>query len=425
MNHNVEKITLYALLCWISVMFFSVLQFDLQLIQGFFTTELIEDFNLSSVGLANLSTSFFYVYILMQIPVGIILSKYKIKYILPISAFVAAIGCIIFGLSHELWLAYVGRFLMGGGSAFAYVAMLLVIRYMLPQKYFIILIGISEFVSLVGAGLLENVYSILIFNVGWRLTMVYTGILLLILAIIYYLLFAKYKSPKTENILKESSLKQLKEVLCNKKVLLACLYGFAMYSIVSGYASLWAVPSLKASFLFISQSVNPGFVAANIVQMILIGIGIGSPILGWVTTKYFSLKYCMLVCAIISFIVMIFLVLITVHNEISLIMAFLVIGLLCSAYVLAFPLAEHSVKPGNEAIALAAVNLCVAGGNIILQPLLGSFMDWHHVHYSYNIPTLTNHDYNFALWVIPIMYLVAIISIMTFIFIDRKRILLK
>ena len=422
MSGGKSKVTVHALLCWVFVMFFSVLQFDLQIVQSFFTTELQKDYGLSSVGLASLSSAYFYIYILMQIPVGIMLAKYRIKYILPIAAITAGLGCVIFALSKSIWIAYLGRYLMGGGSAFAYVAMLMVIRVMLPRRYFIIFVGIGELISLAGAGLLENVFSILIFNFGWRYTMHLTGIILLFLAIIFYGLFYRYKSASENEseLVKEGTFIKLKQVITNKKVLLACLYTFGMYSIVSGYASLWAVPSLKASYSFIMHAQNPDLVSANIVQMILIGIGVGSPILSWLVGRYISLTRCMYICAIIAFVLMIFLVLITVHTEFYLIIAFFAIGLICSSYVLAFPLAEQSAKPGNEAIALAVVNLFVAGGNIVLQPILGLFIDWHHEAYSSASILPINHDYNFALWVIPVMFLVSIFAIRKYISIDKR-----
>ena len=51
-----NQITPYAIICWFMALLFALMQFDLQMIQGFFTSELSQEFNLNHVGIANLSS---------------------------------------------------------------------------------------------------------------------------------------------------------------------------------------------------------------------------------------------------------------------------------------------------------------------------------------------------------------------------------
>ena len=409
------KINLYALLCWFFVIMFALMQFDLQLIQSFFVNDLSSFFHLDNIGVAKLSSSFFYAFLAMQIPAGIIFTKHKTRNVLFYAIIISGIGCLVFGDAHSLYIAYLGRILIGAGCAFAYIGLIVVINDLFDSKYFILFVGISEFLSITGAGFLENLFAYMIANLGWRETCILVAIMMLILGMLIYVSFLLLDmnrqnnqiSPKGQN--KDNLLLQVWNVITNKVIILSCIYGFAIYSICSGFASLWAIPLLKINYPFIYNSSNPGMESAKVAQMILIGIGFGSIVIGWLSAKIKPVNI-MIFCSSGIFILSIVFLCTHVGYEYNLMILFFIIGVMASSYILSYTISKEYAEIGQEAIAIAVTNMIIVSGTIILQPIIGWLLDLHSSWSNHILGPLTTNDFYFALWVLPISFFIAIIS---------------
>ena len=88
------------------------------------TAELMRDFNISATALGNLSGFYFYSYVAMQIPTGILADTWGPRRLLTTGALVAGIGTLMFALAPKIIWAYIGRFLIGGSVAVAFVGLL-------------------------------------------------------------------------------------------------------------------------------------------------------------------------------------------------------------------------------------------------------------------------------------------------------------
>ena len=56
----------------------------------------------------------------MQIPVGLMVDRFSIRWLLTIMSLVTALGCCVFGLADGLFVAAIGRMLIGLSAAFAF-----------------------------------------------------------------------------------------------------------------------------------------------------------------------------------------------------------------------------------------------------------------------------------------------------------------
>jgi len=68
------------------------------------TSELVVEFSLSAAALGNLSAAYFYSYVAMQIPTGILADHWGPRRTLAAGAAVAAAGTLLFALAHTLAL---------------------------------------------------------------------------------------------------------------------------------------------------------------------------------------------------------------------------------------------------------------------------------------------------------------------------------
>ncbi len=88
------------------------------------TSELMESFAIGAAGLGNLSGFYFYSYVAMQVPTGILADRWGPRRLLSLGALVAGAGSLIFAMAPSFAWAGVGRLLIGGSVAVAFVGML-------------------------------------------------------------------------------------------------------------------------------------------------------------------------------------------------------------------------------------------------------------------------------------------------------------
>src|SRR5690554_5562331 len=100
---------------------FLLFQFFLQLSSADIVAGLMESFSLNALGAGLLASSYYYIYVILQAPAGILIDRFGPRRLLTLGAFVCGLGCWIFSMSLQLDWAVFGRLLMGTGAAFAFV----------------------------------------------------------------------------------------------------------------------------------------------------------------------------------------------------------------------------------------------------------------------------------------------------------------
>ncbi|MDX2345653.1 MAG: MFS transporter, partial [Legionella sp.] len=109
------------------------------------------DFNMNEAQFGMLSASFYVPYILMQIPVGLMVDRMSIRWVLTTMSLLAAFGCCVFGLADTLMMAFVGRMLIGFTAAFAFISTLRLATSWFPPKMMGLLAGLTQAIGMLGA----------------------------------------------------------------------------------------------------------------------------------------------------------------------------------------------------------------------------------------------------------------------------------
>src|SRR6185436_14022466 len=81
------------------------------------TTEMMRDFGISASQLGNFSAVYFYAYIAMQIPTGVLVDSWGARRLLIGGAIAAAMGTCLFGATSSYAVASVGRLIVGAATA--------------------------------------------------------------------------------------------------------------------------------------------------------------------------------------------------------------------------------------------------------------------------------------------------------------------
>ncbi|MCH1521838.1 MAG: MFS transporter, partial [Arenicellales bacterium] len=98
--------------------------------------ELSLDFGLSAASLGSLSALYFYSYVLMQIPTGLLADRFGPRRLLMAGLVLSTLGAIIFAMAPSLFWAGVGRLMIGGFVAVGFVCTLkLATHWLAPERF--------------------------------------------------------------------------------------------------------------------------------------------------------------------------------------------------------------------------------------------------------------------------------------------------
>ena len=139
----------------------------------------------ASAGDIGLSMSFYYyAYGPMQLVVGVLLDRLGPRFPLAFAAIVCAIGAVAFALANSLFGLGAGRFLMGFGSAFAYVGTVYVATIWFPGRRIALLSGLTVTLGMLGAITAESTLQFLVEQTAWQNVMYGFAAVGVVLAII-------------------------------------------------------------------------------------------------------------------------------------------------------------------------------------------------------------------------------------------------
>lgn len=396
---QINKESYKPYIAWFVATSFVFFQFFLQTSSSLMNESWLRDFNLNTLQVSNLSAAFFYTYVLMQIPVGLLYDRYSPKNILMIAAITLAIGCLILSITTSYPIAIIARFLMGIGSSFGYIGMLKVLINSFKPNKFALMLGIGETIAMTIVTLGVILLGYFLKHHSWRIAMIFCSFLaaILVFTIKYYMIETKSAKQQTKIKFAET-LSQVCVILSNKQVILGSIYGFFIFAIINAFTSLWGVNFITNTTNFSAET------AANMVSVVFIGLGIGAPLNGFLSKKYNNHTILMLICAIAIALTTSLIILIPNLQKLTWFISLFLSGVFCSGYVQCLAVVKESVGIQMQATALATSNMVIMSSAPILQILIGALLHSNILNLS------TSGNYRFSLSIIPIGMIIAIIT---------------
>ena len=171
------------MVCGIGVLFYAY-EYLLRISPSVMEESLRAHFSLSATGFGFLSSIYYYAYVPMQLPVGILMDRFGPRRLLVLACFLCILGTFTFCNTHIYLVAVLGRFLVGAGSAFAFVGVLKLATIWLPEDKLAMVAGLTSALGTVGAMFGDNILLLAVHRVGWQQTDAYTawfGVALIVL----------------------------------------------------------------------------------------------------------------------------------------------------------------------------------------------------------------------------------------------------
>ena len=338
--------------------------------------ELTQAFDIGGAILGTLAATYFYVYTLLQIPVGVLADTLGPRKILCAGSLVAAAGSLLFGLAPLWEIAAVGRTLVGIGVSVAFIAILKICALWFPADRFATVVGITMFVGNLGAVVAGAPLAWLVEQASWRTIFVALGALSALLAVGAWwrirdrpedLGFAAVRSVAPSTSIHWTH--ALRTVLANPATWPGFFVNLGVGGSFLAFAGLWAVPFLGQTYAMSRVT------AAEHASVLLLGVATGSLAIGIVSDRLrnrralirvYTLLYAMSWLPWVA------------HVQWPLWATlgwFLLMGLLIPGFTLTWTIAKEVNRPEHSGIATAIVNTGIFLGAGILQPWVGWALD--------------------------------------------------
>ncbi len=364
--------------------------------------ELMRSFNVDALTIGSLSAFFSYAYVSMQMPVGVLVDRYGPHRLLTVMCIVCGLGCLLFANAGNVVSANFGRFLMGFGASFAFVGSLKLAVLWFPANRFGLLAGLTQAVGMLGAAVGQAPTSIAVSCLGWQTTLFAIAIVFLILAILIGLIV---RDRPIHSLLIQEPLASDKNVLAGSKNVLKnrqswwnAAYAGVIYAPTAAFAELWGVTFLAQNYHLSLR------VAATIVSLIFIGIGVGGPLIGWFSDRIQLRRPLMLLSAVSCFVLLIFMLYLppTTPASVLLIVAFLY-GVSNTGFTIAYAVASEINPRGIAGTSVALANMASVIIGALFQPLIGWVLDLHwDGHMQNGAPLYSAHAFHLAFILLPI-----------------------
>lgn len=344
--------------------------------------DLTRDFGLTAAALGNLSAFYFYAYAAMQLPTGVLVDRYGPARLIFIGALMAGVGSLLFALAPTSTLAAIGRALIGGSHAVAWVSMLQLITHWFPMRRFGTMSGISLAVGTIGAVLAGPPLRWLADEFGWRAVIGVSGVIAVALALTIRELVRNdpsnlgYTSYAPARI--AASTEQptsighgLLQVWKIRNVRLLFIVNSGICGSFLTFTGLWGVPYLTQLHALSVQQ------ASLITSTMLVLFAIGGSIIGIWSDRLKQRKVPYMVgaaTAVVSFVVL------AAAPSASLIVLtpLLLAGAFgAGAMALSFAFAKESAPAWLQGTVTGAVNMGVMAGTLVQMPLIGAILDAH------------------------------------------------
>jgi sugar phosphate permease len=341
-------------------------------------TELTREFAINSAVLGTLAATYFYVYMVLQVPVGVLADTLGPRWILAAGSIVAGLGSIAFALAPTWEVAAAGRTLVGIGVSVAFIAILKVSAVWFPAGRFATLNGVTMFAGNLGAVIAGAPLAWIVTQTSWRAVFLGLAALSVALGIASWVMvrdrpeqmgFAPVHTHATGTGTPMHWTHALRRVLANP----ATWPGFFVNAGIGGsflaFAGLWAIPYLEQTYGMARVT------AAEHTSVLLLGVAFGAVVVGIVSDRLGSRRGVMRIYALLYALSWLPWVLHAQWPLPATLAWFALMGLLIPGFTLTWAVAKEVNRPEHSGIATAVVNVGIFLGAGILQPLVGVVLD--------------------------------------------------
>lgn len=380
-NASSNRLNVMKWVIWTVIVMAYAVTFFHSLSMGVIKESLIAEFGINETTIVNIGNAFFYTYLLMQIPTGLLVDTMGARKVAGLGSLIAGIGITIFSFSTSVPLLFVGRAMVGLGTSVVFVSILKIQSTWFEDAKFGTMTGITCFIGTLGGAVAQTPLAMFVGQVGWRVATRSIGFLSFAIALLIFLVVrnrpedmgmvgpnpstADGKSPSIVEIMKG-----LFAVLKNPRTWpIFIMYGafYGTYVVITGYYGI----------SFFTEVYGKSTIdAANFITVAVIGSAIGAVIIGNMSDKLQSRKKPMLIAGVLYAACWAGLVYINggMPPEGFMMPLMFFIGFMSCAYVVSWPAVKEVNDPKYVGVSTSVANIGGFLGSIVIPPMVASVL---------------------------------------------------
>lgn len=363
-----KKVSWVGLFSWLLALLFFFYEFYLRVLPATAAKLIIGDLNLSLEQFAYLGSAYYLTYSFMQVPVGLLLDKFAPRLLITVAAMVCTIGILLFSVAENFYIAFLARLLIGLGSAFGFVSLMVVTIEWFHGKHFASLLGFGQALGAIGPLAAGGPTALLLSASGenWRYIFLMVGIFGVALTVLMGLFLRGKPTPEEKIIFidtKDPLKKRLKKLFLLPQVWWTLSYAGTVYVSLPLLGAFWGASYLLTRGLDHST-------AAFVISMIWVGLAVGSPVVGKVSQMLHRRIPVLIGTALIGIIASVCFLWTKSSHEVYLSFLFFLVGFAGAGQNLAFALMKDNAPQSLQATALGMNNTAIMGFAAVIPPIV-------------------------------------------------------
>ncbi len=357
MNKNIIFLSLLIL--------FYCLDFYFRISTSLVVPQLMAQLKATPFEVASLASVFYSGYVIMQIPAGILMDRYSLKWVITPTILICTLSYIAFLFSTHFWTAYILRFVIGATSAFSFISVLYFARIYFSEKWFMLISGLTISMGTISASLIEVISATLVDRYDWHIVFMFFAVWGILIALLLMFVFPKPKKQRDKLLPQSFSWQNSKNIVLNKKILINGIIGGLFYLPTSLIAAMWGVPFLENSYHFSKVEAAFGITA------LFSGWVIGSPILSILARNIDKALLYIAANALIAMILSIIFISEKLNSHYGVLSILFLIGLCSSAQVIIWQIFKKNCPENQMGLGTSYTNMIILSQSAIFHLVIG------------------------------------------------------
>lgn len=237
-----------GLIVWFVAVSYYLYQYLIRVSPSVMVDDLMFAFTLDAKWLGYLVATTTFFYALAQVPIGVFSDLYGSRKIILYSLLACVLGVGAVALTDNLAVAFLGRALIGIGSAAGFICVSKISSEWFPVSQKATWFALTILMGTAGAILGYAPLAKLTNRVGWQTALIYLTILGAVVLVINVLFLRDRETEKAKIMSRAEIAQQIKDVLKSRFAWMYAITALGMYLPISVFADLWGVPFLTLKY---------------------------------------------------------------------------------------------------------------------------------------------------------------------------------
>lgn len=343
--------------------------------------QLMVDFDIGAAALGNFSSFYYYSYVAVQIPTGILADYWGPRKLLSTGTLLSGFGAFIFASAASIHMANLGRLIIGASIGVAWVSILKLTTRWFKPNHFTVVTGIALCLGILGAISAGAPLRLLMDIFGWRSVIFGVGTMTLLLSLLIWIFMRDDPTQKgyvsyvptitgSNPMSKASIIRDLSKIFRYRNTWILIIVPASLIGPLLTFTGLWGIPYLTTHYHLTPVK------SATLISTLLITCALGGPVLGVLSEKTGRRKPILFLALCISLIGWLPILYLKDIPLWLIIVLFSLVGLASSAVVIGMAFVKESVPATLAGTVSGVSNMGMEMGPMILQPAIGLVLAW-------------------------------------------------